>query len=370
MKQDVRSRWPPEPLPPLPDDMIPFPDRDQRHEWFFFIVGFNRRKINKRSERPSTDHQPASGKEKAWSPSRPMQTSSTVKAPDAMEEDEEEAMMNAPLPVAPTHTNTSGNDNNNDDDGLENVTKDDNEETWDEEIARRSFRYDLEPETAKHRPRAPTISVLSRLSQVRLIHPPETLITALFSFLCLCPLPFSFLLLEFLHLLTDVQHQIITIIIQIGYRLNTQIEHLSSDLSFDPAPSSVPTPSSGSASSTPNPFTSHLCQWSFALLALLDPNLTADDLHHVREFARVIMRVGGWRYLRALQDGEIDAHWVLGQSWATPSDEQTIGQDGRKEGRGEEGVDETLARCWMIVLAIVAGWAQHDLLESLENLFK
>lgn len=122
-----------------------------------------------------------------------------------------------------------------------------------------------------------------------------------------------------------------------------------------------------------NPFTSHLSTWTFSLLALLDPDLSADDLHHLREFARVIIRVGGWRYLRALQDGEIDTNWVLGQTWS-PSHRQS--QSDTIHGGvgamvvGEQGVDEALARCWMAVMAIVAGWAQHDLLESLENLFK
>jgi hypothetical protein len=32
-------------------------------------------------------------------------------------------------------------------------------------------------------------------------------------------------------------------------------------------------------------------------------------------------------------------------------------------------VDETLARCWMIVYAIAAGWAQWDLVADLENMF-
>lgn len=36
----------------------------------------------------------------------------------------------------------------------------------------------------------------------------------------------------------------------------------------------------------------------------------------------------------------------------------------------ENGIDETLARCWLIVHSVAAGWGQRDLLEDLEDMFR
>jgi hypothetical protein len=118
--------------------------------------------------------------------------------------------------------------------------------------------------------------------------------------------------------------------------------------------------------SAPNPYTAHLCSWVFAILLILNRHLHPDDIHVLRQFARDIMRVGGWRYIKAVQDGEVQTGWELGRAWR-----DTDGSDPASTQRADESsVDETLARCWMTVHAIAVGWGQHDLLEALDNLFK
>jgi len=111
-----------------------------------------------------------------------------------------------------------------------------------------------------------------------------------------------------------------------------------------------------------------MCKWAFACLLVLEDHILPDDIHHLREFARVIMRVGGWRWIKAVQDGEIEQSWEIGTTSST-SAVDVLGGVGNAGG-AENSVDATLARCWLTVSAIAAGWAQHDLLEALETLFQ
>lgn len=188
--------------------MIPFPTNEQVHEWFWFIVGFNRRKINKRSE-PNANASNTTSAKGGFSPSRPAEgsrpkaikpirgASKGLKASVMPDEDDEEAFMNGPsLSVTNAKTLDSSNDiegDPDDDDGDEDYDLDEDDEDDDhgnvydhdiemtnasneeatrkkEEAKRSSFKYDLEPETAKHRPRAPTIGLLARLDQVSTLH--------------------------------------------------------------------------------------------------------------------------------------------------------------------------------------------------------
>jgi len=110
-----------------------------------------------------------------------------------------------------------------------------------------------------------------------------------------------------------------------------------------------------------------MCKWAFACLLVLDEYILPDDIHHLREFARVVMRVGGWRWIKAVQDGEIEQSWEIGTT-TSPSAENVVG-DVSGAG-GEQSADATLSRCWLTVSAIAAGWAQHDLTEALETLFQ
>ena len=127
----------------------------------------------------------------------------------------------------------------------------------------------------------------------------------------------------------------------------------------------LPTADQETGALNPNPYTAHLCSWVFAILLILNRHLHPDDVHVLRQFARDIMRVGGWRYIKAVQNGEVQTGWELGRAWrhTSASSSASLAPD-------ESSVDETLARCWMTVHAIAVGWGQHDLLESLDNLFK
>ncbi|KAK1920907.1 hypothetical protein DB88DRAFT_501463 [Papiliotrema laurentii] len=310
-RKSIAARWPPSPRPPYPADQPPFPTFEHRHEWIYYISGYSRRRISNLNK-----HKP----KRAFSPSRPthddeqveaaLQPSPEGTAPAAMDPDDEEEWMNAPQPINP--------------------------EPLVHQPEAEGEIEQLEEETARHRPRYPTFSILSHLSN----------------------------------------SQIISILIQISLHLSRHIDHLSSLLTLSlsetpppesrgphPLPNRVPT-------KYPNPFPAHLSQWSFALLSVLDEHLLPDDLHHLREFARVVMRVGGWRWIRAVQDGEVGARWALGQSREKGPPGQAGAGAVAVADTDESGVDETLTRCWMIVSAIAAGWAQHDLLESLETLFQ
>jgi hypothetical protein len=155
-----------------------------------------------------------------------------------------------------------------------------------------------------------------------------------------------------------------------------------------------------------NPYSEHYSRWIYALLLVLDPFLSAAQVSVLRELARVIMRVGGWRWVEAVVGGEVglpavtiegvgadakgaaeqsvQATWMVGARWkyardsreasgvaeaelARPAWEQ-IPPNAREE-YDETGVDETLARCWLVVHAIAAGWGQKDLVMDLEEIF-
>lgn len=146
-----------------------------------------------------------------------------------------------------------------------------------------------------------------------------------------------------------------------------------------------------------NPFTDRYSRWIFALLLILDPFLSAEQVSVLRELARVISRVGGWRWVEAVMGGEVglpsgartaegeeSVPWVLGARWkygrdsrevtgiaekemAIPAKEQIPSRE--REEYDETGVDETLGRCWLIVHAIAAGWGQKDLVMDLEEMF-
>jgi len=59
----------------------------------------------------------------------------------------------------------------------------------------------------------------------------------------------------------------------------------------------------------------------------------------------------------------LDTGWVLGARW------KAARHAGIEVAQSETGVDETLARCWMIVWAVAAGWGQWDLVDELSTLF-
>ena len=165
---------------------------------------------------------------------------------------------------------------------------------------------------------------------------------------------------------TDKQRQIITVLLQIAFHLSRQIEELSTRLNFSPSPGPPSVKPNEPDAHAANPYTAHTCKWAFACLLALDEHILPDDIHHLREFSRVIMRVGGWRWIKAVLDGEIEQTWEIGTTSSPAADDLLSGVSGV----GENTVDATLARCWMTVSAIAAGWAQHDLMEALATLFQ
>lgn len=72
------------------------------------------------------------------------------------------------------------------------------------------------------------------------------------------------------------------------------------------------------------------------------------------------MKVAAWRWIQAVTDKEVDASESA--SW-------TFRNKDERE-KGENGLEETLARCWTLVHAVVAGWNQRDLLDDLETMFR
>jgi hypothetical protein len=144
-----------------------------------------------------------------------------------------------------------------------------------------------------------------------------------------------------------------------------------------------------------DPLPPHFAHWIFALLLILDAQLTGEQISHLRELARAAMRVGAWRWIKAVTDGEIaDAeadtatsastsegaqsrHLVLdsrtGKEWSLGAHRKATQHATHASSPGllvdNTNLDETLARCWTIVWAVAAGWAQWDLVDELHGLF-
>ncbi|WWC69012.1 uncharacterized protein I206_102948 [Kwoniella pini CBS 10737] len=124
--------------------------------------------------------------------------------------------------------------------------------------------------------------------------------------------------------------------------------------------------------------------WIFSLLLIIDDYLTSDEISILRELARASMKVAGHRWITGVVGKDIGENWVLGNEWKVNSLKQTgdkVGIELSVE-RGKEDleqnsdgcvsenrVDEVLARSWMIVHAVSAGWGQKDLLMELNSLF-
>ena len=167
------------------------------------------------------------------------------------------------------------------------------------------------------------------------------------------------------------------------------------------------------ARDTPNPLSTHLTKWIFGLTLIVDLELSSSEISTLRELARVVMRVAGWRWVEGVMTGEVKEGHVLGQrrkdglGWIAKhdpsssaveiSEKQSAGLNGANgvgdpsrstcaagEAGGIDGdttgvqtideedaaVDPTLARCWMIVYAVAAGWGQTDLIEDIVKMFQ
>ena len=69
------------------------------------------------------------------------------------------------------------------------------------------------------------------------------------------------------------------------------------------------------------------------------------------------------------EGGGREQGWSLGGRWKVVRDALPTGSAIDTNPLDEARVDETLARCWMVVYAIAAGWGQRDLVDELHTLF-
>ncbi|WWC60009.1 uncharacterized protein I303_102572 [Kwoniella dejecticola CBS 10117] len=124
-----------------------------------------------------------------------------------------------------------------------------------------------------------------------------------------------------------------------------------------------------------SPLCANYFNWIFSLLLLVDEQLLSDDISTLRELARAVMKVAGHRWITGVVGKDIGENWVLGSDWKDQNEPQKQPDSTMQVNTNDEStnndnrVDEVLARSWMIVHAIAAGWGQKDLLMELESLF-
>ena len=58
------------------------------------------------------------------------------------------------------------------------------------------------------------------------------------------------------------------------------------------------------------------------------------------------------------------AGWTLGAAWKRDMDSRPKSEVMRPDGTG---ADEDIARAWLVVFCVVAGWAQRDLVDEFER---
>lgn len=159
-----------------------------------------------------------------------------------------------------------------------------------------------------------------------------------------------------------------------------------------------------------DPFPPTHARWAFALLSVLDRHLSGDETAVLREFARTVASAAAWRWGTAVARKELRTVPVqlgfygqggdggeakeakeamlgevggpeapvtgynLGARWKAVRDararsEATPRPESAEAGHEDAGLDECLARCWMCAHAVVAGWAQWDLVEDFAAMF-
>lgn len=176
-----------------------------------------------------------------------------------------------------------------------------------------------------------------------------------------------------------------------------------------------------------DPFPPAHARWAFALLTVLDRHLSGDETAVLRELARVAAQAAAWRWSAAVARGELVAVPVKLGFYGQGGNDHLGGTDGpgkeggegkaKVEGEGVAmlgevggpelaptgysvgarwklvrdararsdatprpetaeaghegaGLDECLARCWMCAHAVVAGWAQWDLVDDFAQVFR
>lgn len=125
-------------------------------------------------------------------------------------------------------------------------------------------------------------------------------------------------------------------------------------------------------------------RWAFALLALVDEQLTSDDISVLRDFARAAASAAAWRWSSAVTNNQVKPtpitegfygdgspvttdKWALGAKWKQVRDTQPRSEPSARP--TTTGLDEDLAQAWMCAHAVVSGWSQWDLMEDFERTF-
>ncbi|ORY29564.1 hypothetical protein BCR39DRAFT_532151 [Naematelia encephala] len=185
-------------------------------------------------------------------------------------------------------------------------------------------------------------------------------------------------------LISTLRDYTTTQIIKILSHLTSFLNHTLDDL---------PPPSSDSTDPLPNPWSSHHATWAFSLLLLLEPRLASSEIAVLRDLARACIRAGAWRWFEAVVRGQVDEGWTWasgpelekrkgeveekGQGQIVSEEKgQLVSEEEKEKGQlkseleKEMGVQAYLARCWMVVYAVAAGWGQTDLIGELEATFR
>ena len=258
--------------------------------------------------------------------------------------------------------------------------------------------YGKEPEGPRHRKRDPTVAILARLSTVS------------------SPAYFDHTICS------PTQSDVLAALSRITKVIAFSLDHVSSSLQLPTLPEQYtnllptqpqsPDPSASPSSSPPsserqlqpdsdslqangpsttpqcpipNPLSSHVARWIFALLLIVDEHLPGNDLSTLRELARLVMRIAAWRWIHGVNTGEVEEGHVIGEKRKSgkgahaqtgSSSKQWLFDGSCASGPGaldqdedETSVDSVLSRCWLIVYAVAHGWGQKDLLDDLKEMF-
>ncbi|KAK4684827.1 gem associated protein 2, partial [Tremellales sp. Uapishka_1] len=250
-------------------------------------------------------------------PRRRIKRKAVLVVVDMAEEDEEAMMNGAPGPSVPIQSppkvedeafeTQDGHGDEDDDDDESNAEENDEEEVADDDD------FELENETGRHRPREPLVSVLQNLNS----------------------------------------NQSVKILSHFSYWLRAAVSSMTPS-NFLPTQPQHAFLRADSPTQHTEPFPTHYARWIFALLCTLSPQLTGGQTSVLRELARSAMQVVRWRLSRE--------HNHFEREWWT----RTKGAAGADEG----GVEETIARCSLVVYTIASGWCQKDLLMDFEDVFR
>ncbi|WVF66849.1 hypothetical protein IAT40_001591 [Kwoniella sp. CBS 6097] len=361
-KKNVLSRLPPTSHLAYPADYPPLPNASHRSEWYAFVNGY------------ITSKNKGKGKEKE-KPKAPK----LVPAPVM---DEEEAMNAGPIPVQAQEAMVDPTADMEVDMEMDIEDEEGQEEKAEQEEVEQEVKGVLKKTSQGNErrigeEREPLVSVLQRLNSTQAI----------------------VILSHFAYWLSELVNQLPSPIPDSPELLPTQ--PIDPD---NPNPSQIQSSISSKPPRNRNVISSNYFNWIFSLLLILDNHLSSDQISILRDLARASMKVAGYRWVTAVVARDVSEGWVLGGNWKAARDspgpagdkssligpqipvsvsvEDTQAGAGGSDGatsRGtqeavekkqrQESVDDTLAKCWLIVHSIATGWGQRDLLEELETLF-